>query len=117
MQFKHYVYIAILALGVVGVIVAVIFAEPPELQPGTEIVITPEDKARAVEYLRANISRLSPEKKVLGGTFYVTEIIWETDSSGIVAYEDGHIALRALFTFSFSSGTPAVTSFVIAPPS
>jgi hypothetical protein len=117
MQFKHYVYIAILALGVLGVIVAAIFAEPPALQNGTEIVITAEDKARAVEYLRANISRLSPEKEVLGGTFYVTEIVWETDSSGIVAYEDGHIALRALFTVSFSSSTPAITSFVIASSS
>ena len=40
------------------------------------------------------ISDLSPEKEVLGGTFYVTNIEWE-NSKVTVTYEDGHIELVA----------------------
>jgi len=47
------------------------------------------------DYLRQNIGRLSPEPAVLGGTFYVTSIIWQSDGSTLVEYEDGHIALKA----------------------
>lgn len=62
-------------------------------------------------YIRQNISKLSPEKEVLGGTFYVT-YIEVNDGFGVVAYEDGHIALTADFTYIIdSSGLPNITSF------
>src|SRR3989338_139616 len=52
-------------------------------------------------YVSQNISNLSPEKAVLGGTFYVTEITVE-EGRGVVQYEDGHIALVADFTYTVS---------------
>lgn len=112
---------AILGLGVVGLVVVAIFSKPPEVpnpdlyqqEAGREI--SQEDKARAEGFLRTNISALSPEKEVLGGKFYVTNIAWETSSGGVISYEDGHIALRARFTILFSAGAPSVTSFIIVP--
>ncbi|MDD4319628.1 MAG: hypothetical protein PHW10_04885 [Candidatus Peribacteraceae bacterium] len=52
------------------------------------------DRAAAEAYIRANISALSPESAVLGGTFYVTDIRWQDEDTAVVEYEDGHIALR-----------------------
>jgi hypothetical protein len=52
-------------------------------------------------YLRANIKTLSPEPAVLGGTFYVTSIVWSDDGSAIVEYEDGHIALKARVVLAY----------------
>lgn len=61
-----------------------------------------EIKASVSAYIKANISDLSTEPEVLGGTFYVTNITFTSDSSGVVEYEDGHIALVADFTFTIS---------------
>lgn len=65
-------------------------------------VENPEQQGRVMDietYVRSNISELSPEPEVLGGTFYVTKI--EADNGkGEVEYEDGHIALKASFTYS-----------------
>jgi hypothetical protein len=46
-------------------------------------------------YLKANISDLSPTKEVLGGKFYITNISWLPDRVAVINYEDGHIALKA----------------------
>lgn len=46
-------------------------------------------------YLDENISEISPEKEVLGGTFFVTSLILNGEDKFIVEYEDGHIALEA----------------------
>lgn len=51
------------------------------------------------KYLNDNISNLSPQKEVLGGKFYITEINWLENASGTVEYEDGHIALKAVFSY------------------
>jgi len=58
------------------------------------------DRVAFEQFLRANLSELSPEKEVLGGTFYLTSIEWETDRNAVIAYEDGHIALNARVGFS-----------------
>lgn len=65
------------------------------------------------DYVRQNISTLSPEKEVLGGKFYVTRI--ETNKgSGYVEYEDGHIALAADFTYRIDQERGiTITSFTI----
>ena len=47
--------------------------------------------------------RRAPEKEVLGGKFYITKLTWVGDNSGIVEYEDGHIALRASFDFEIKT--------------
>ncbi len=65
------------------------------------------------EYVKQNISELSPEKEVLGGKFYVTEV--EANAgTGTVAYEDGHVAYVADFTYSTDdNGAVKVDSFVV----
>lgn len=61
-------------------------------------------------YLRENVSELSPAEAVLGGTFYITEINWLGENLAQVKYEDGHIALEAEALFA---DDVAPTSFVI----
>jgi len=64
-------------------------------------------------YIAENISRLSPEPEVLGGTYYVTAIE-AANGAGTVSYEDGHNAYTADFTYTQNAdGTVSVTSFVI----
>lgn len=55
------------------------------------------------KYINDNISFLSSEKEVLGGNFYVTNITWIEDRFGRVEYEDGHIALKALFDYEIQN--------------
>jgi len=79
---------------------------------------TMKDRVVFEKYLMDNISSISPQKEVLGGKFYVTTIDWTNDRSGMVAYEDGHIALRAEFQFSYAdaAGTiPQLDFFNIIP--
>jgi hypothetical protein len=56
--------------------------------------LSEKEKQAAEIYIKERISNLSPEKEVLGGTFYVTNISWE-NSKVTVTYEDGHIELVA----------------------
>lgn len=56
-----------------------------------------------VEYLKNNISTLSPEKEVLGGTYYVTKFTDTDNNSGIVEYEDGHNAYKAKVFYSMDA--------------
>jgi len=64
-------------------------------------------------YVNSHISELSPEKAVLGGTFYVTAIE-ASDGTGVVSYEDGHIALVADFTYTADENTGyTITSFKV----
>ncbi len=62
------------------------------------------DKIEFENYIRENISQLSPQKEVLGGKFYVTKIEWADNNNGIVDYEDGHIALKAKFNIAMNAG-------------
>ncbi len=55
-------------------------------------------KDEVEKYIKQNISSLSHERPVLGGTFYVTEIVWGSETKGLVSYEDGHIAVESAFT-------------------
>src|SRR3989338_5527766 len=75
---------------------------------------TPNKNLLSVKsYVSRNISNLSPEKAVLGGSFYVTKIRAE-EGRGVVEYEDGHIALVADFTYTVSAqGDVEVTSFTV----
>jgi hypothetical protein len=63
------------------------------------------------DYVKQNISSLSPEKEVLGGTFYVTNIEAQ-EGTGTVKYEDGHVAYIADFTYTIEeNGIVNITSF------
>ncbi len=64
-------------------------------------------------YVSQNISELSPEKEVLGGKFYITNI-QVADGKGVVSYEDGHVAFTADFTYTSDDRTGhTITSFVV----
>ncbi|MDD3897009.1 MAG: DUF333 domain-containing protein [Candidatus Peribacteraceae bacterium] len=69
----------------------------------------------AEAYIRSHISQLSPEPAVLGGTFYVTEIEWQNDSTAVVSYEDGHIALRGRARIRANGAEVTVESFSLIP--
>ena len=69
-----------------------------DIKQSTVLCNKPE-KEIVENYLKENISNLSPEKEVLGGKFYVTRINWLGDNSGTIEYEDGHILLNANFSY------------------
>jgi hypothetical protein len=65
-------------------------------------------------YFKENISTISPEKETLGGKFYITDLKLNDGTSGVVSYEDGHVAFVADFTYSISSeGGVTINSFKI----
>lgn len=75
-----------------------------------------QGKLMSIEsYVTQNISLLSPEKEVLGGTFYVTKIEVEPgEQKGYVEYEDGHNAFSADFTYTADDRSGIeITSFVM----
>lgn len=76
-----------------------------------ELATTTNATGTIEDYIRKNISSLSPEKEVLRGTFYVTTIEAH-GSSGTVSYEDGHVAYTADFTYTIDpNGKVTITSF------
>lgn len=84
-------------------------AEDTQEEPVAQETMSQEEQEALVdEYIRANISELSPEPEVLGGTFYVTSITFSDLWEGEVQYEDGHIALTADFIYSVDEATDTV---------
>ncbi len=55
------------------------------------------------QYIRANISSVSPIKEVLGGKFHITNIAFKDDNNTILRYEDGHISIKANVQFELDS--------------
>ena len=78
---------------------------PPIIKNDIEVEdnnkLTIEEQEIISEYLKENISELSPEKEVLGGKFYITSIDFLSDQKIIAEYEDGHIALKAEIDFEY----------------
>lgn len=65
----------------------------------------PQGKVQSIEsYLTGHINELSTEPAVLGGTFYVTAVELTPRGAGVgtgvVQYEDGHVAYTADFSYS-----------------
>ena len=80
-------------------------------------VFTEERKELVRDYLEANIETLSPQKAVLGGTFYVTDVTFQGANNAMVSYEDGHIALTADVDFTISEdGVVSIRVFDIREP-
>ncbi len=66
-------------------------------------------------YVTAHLSELSPQKEVLGGHFYVTDM-QVADGTGTVSYEDGHVAYTADFVYAADShGGVEIHDFAIRP--
>lgn len=61
------------------------------------------ERANVENYLRENISKLSPVKAVLGGAWYVvSDTINLEKNSGTVVYEDGHIQETKSFSYTLN---------------
>ncbi len=100
--------ILVLIIAIAGLSYWYEHAEAPTQNPQDERIMDVQS------YVRQNISQLSPEPAVMGGTFYVTDI--KTDgTSGTVWYEDGHIALIADFTYLIDKYGITITSFEVQP--
>lgn len=97
-----------------------IVEEFPNLENQATVLVA--DRVLLEEFLNKNISDISPEKEVLGGKFYLTNIEWVNEQTAIIDYEDGHVALRAEVKLSFTDETKGqvqVDSFEmreLAPP-
>lgn len=72
-----------------------------------------DERELVSQYIEENISELSPEEAVLGGTFHVTNIEFVDENQAIVDYEDGHIDLQAQAIFSVEDGQVIIDSFEI----
>lgn len=71
------------------------------------------EKTNVENYLKANISTLSPVKPVLGGAWYVVTVDTNTSTkTGKVTYEDGHIQEKKSFKYTVDDKA-AVTSLEI----
>jgi hypothetical protein len=65
------------------------------------------------DFVRENISQISPIKEQVGGKFYVTSIEAK-NGKGVVSYEDGHNAYTADFEYSTDSqNKPTITTFTV----
>ena len=74
----------------------------------TESEITSYNREEIEEYLKNNISALSPEEAVLGGTWYVTSVEFLSDYSANIYYEDGHIARKLFVSFSYNESSGVI---------
>jgi len=72
-----------------------------------------DGKSMVVEYLRQNISELSPQKEVLGGKFYITSIEFISDNEAVIEYEDGHNPYKAQASFYIQPNGVRINSFVL----
>jgi hypothetical protein len=59
------------------------------------------ERENVESYLKNNIATLSPDKAILGGTWYVVSIVLDLEKkSGIVTYEDGHLQEKKSFLYA-----------------
>jgi len=72
-----------------------------------------EQRIAFENYIKENISTISPQKEVLGGKFYITKFNWADDNNGLVDYEDGHIAFTAKFNIVLDGNNIKINFFEI----
>jgi hypothetical protein len=73
----------------------------PVVIPPVVIDTNLTEKVSVENYLRENISKISPVKAVLGGTWYVVSDTVDLEkNSGTVEYEDGHISETKNFSYT-----------------
>ena len=105
------IIILVSVAGIAAAALLVIFVMPPAAAAPAPAA---SDKIMSIEsYVSQHIADLSPEKEVLGGHFYVTDI-HAADGKGVVSYEDGHVAYTADFTYEATDQTGIhISSFTI----
>ncbi len=87
------------------------FDNEDDLQNRENVDVSPEEQGAVNTYLENNISDLSPEEAVLGGTFYITTVNFPAENVAIVNYDDGHIALIARADYSYDNEQVEINSF------
>lgn len=100
------IIVCILAIGAYFLIRTPKAAAPESIDTASSTEIS-DGSSRTMgieDYVRANISFLSPMPAVLGGTLFVTDIEAK-DGSGVVHYEDGHNAYVADFKYKIDENT------------
>jgi hypothetical protein len=108
-----YIIAGLTLIILVGGVVAASFRTHQDQIQETAGKPTPGRIMAIEDYIKLNISQLSPEKEVLGGKFYVTSIHAQ-DGKGTVSYEDGHNAFTADFTYTTDiERGHTITSFII----
>lgn len=78
-----------------------------------EPCVSEDEQAMIENYLKENISTLSPTKEVLGGKFYITRFLFSEPGIVMVDYEDGHIALEAEVRYSIDEDKVDIIDFSI----
>jgi len=63
-----------------------------------------EEQKLVEDYIKNNLSTLSPEKEVLGGKFFVTGLSFQSSRQATVEYEDGHNMYTAEVTYEVENG-------------
>ncbi len=112
---KKYVCVA-LGVGILGIGYWIIFGVPQAVLSPT-VTSTSEPHIHELElveaYIKERIATLAPETPVLGGTWYVTSVtVDEKRNTGTMAYEDGHIAGNATFTYTIHSNTVSIENII-----
>lgn len=112
---KKFIFAAIIALLVLGATLALRGAYRRSFIPAAPIITPTPDRSELIDYLNIHLSDLSPQKEVLGGHFYVTDLRLTSSSTAVVDYEDGHIAVSARFVYGYQDGQIRISDFHILP--
>ncbi len=86
-----------------------VYKDTTKLTPGFQMsqvdCVALDERVAVEQYVRANISTITPEKAVLGGSWYVTSIDVNTATkTGSMTYEDGHIQGSQNFSYVVNNG-------------
>lgn len=112
MRSKKHSLIIILVVCICAAIALVVFRAASPREVVSDVPVSRVSESDIVEvYVREHIAELAPQKAVLGGTWYVTSVsVNEAAGTGVVSYEDGHVAGSALFTYKYRGGNVSITS-------
>lgn len=100
-----FLLVALLAFGACVYFIETAEAPTDELQENGRVM-------DVETYVRQNISTISTEPPVLGGTWQVTNVVTK-DGRGTVWYEDGHIALVADFEYTIDKYGITISMFTV----
>jgi hypothetical protein len=94
----------------------------PNFSTGTPSLVTTstvssklseEQQDKLKNYIKANLSTLSPAPEVLGGKFYLTEFIINSPNTAQISYEDGHNSFDAEITYEIRENLAYLQNFTI----
>ncbi len=87
----------------------------PDISPTTSTPdkLSTEQQEKLENYIKANLSTLSPAPEVLGGKFYLTEFIINGPDTAQISYEDGHNSFSAEITYEIRENLAYLQNFTI----